>query len=709
MTKTDLTSADLAGLSGAGELMEREWAPCRYDCPVHADVRAYVELIAQGRWQEAVDVIRDALPFAAVCGRICHHPCESNCRRNDIDAAVAVREVKRFVAEVQGARGASVRKPARQDKAKVAVIGAGPAGMSAALDLARMGYRPTVFEKFPVGGGIPATAIPKYRLPRDVIQMDIDWICAHGVELRTGVEVGKDKTIADLLDKEGFAAVLVAAGLSKSRLLPLPGSDHPRVLGVMDFLTALAFDKSVDLGQDVLVIGGGNVAMDAARSAVRLGARRVRAMCLEDEQEMPAWKWEQDEAKEEGVTFTHRRGPVEVIVADGKITGLKARKVTRVFDENRRFNPQYDDSDTVTFECDTVILAIGQMADTGFVAGSDLKLDPRGQLEYNPATHQTSRPNVFACGEIVTAPGSAVEACANGQRAARVIDAFLSGREIRIDDTLPPQIGRIDPGSPCFQNVKRTQRIGVAVEPPEKRSSDFAPVDHTLTAEQAVREARRCMICGSGAEVLVDKCAACLTCLRVCPFGVPKVTDVARIHSDLCQACGMCVADCPANAIVPKGWAPGALVERTKKELAALDGRKVVAYVCGHYAPATAWSSQPEDAVPGVAEIYLPSMCRLSTAEMLHAFEAGARGVIVVAAEVGADRYPGATERIRKRVQQGKDLLKEIGLDGERLVLLEEASRGRSAMREAIAAAADKIAPLPRTNHQVHEDHQERI
>ncbi len=694
MSKTDLTSDALAGLAGTSELLERQWAPCRYNCPVHADVRAYVELIAQGRWQEAIDVIRDALPFAAICGRICHHPCESNCRRSDIDSPVAIREVKRFVAELQGARGASVRKPVRQDKAKVAVIGAGPAGMSAALDLARLGYRPTAFEKFPVGGGIPATAIPKYRLPRDVIQMDVDWICAHGVELVTGVEIGKDKTVDDLLNKDGFAAVIVAAGLSKSRSLPLPGGDHPRVMGVLDFLTALAFDKPVEIGRDVVVIGGGNVAIDAARSAVRLGATRVRAVCLEDEQEMPAWQWEQDEAREEGVAFIHRRGPVEVVRQGDQVAGLKTRKVTRVFDEQRRFSPRYDDSDTGVLECDTIILAIGQMADTGFVAGSALKLDSRGRLEYNPATHQTSVPNVFACGEIVTAPGSAVEACANGQRAAKAVDAFLSGREIRIDEALPPSIGKVDPDSPCFQAVKRAQRTSVAVEPAGKRSRDFAAVDHNLTIEQALTEARRCMSCGSGAEVLVDKCAACLTCLRVCPFGVPKVTDVARIDSDLCQACGMCVADCPANAIIAKGWQPGSLVERTKKELAALQGRKVVAYVCGHYAPATAWSAQPEDAVPGVAEIYLPSMCRLSTAEMLHALEAGAQGVIVVAAEIGADRYPNATERIRRRVQQGKDLLAEIGLDAGRLVLVEEASKGREAVRAAIAAAADAIAPM---------------
>ncbi|MCY2925407.1 MAG: FAD-dependent oxidoreductase [Planctomycetota bacterium] len=364
MRGADLTSEEAAKLPSPQDLMEREWAPCRHNCPVHADVRAYIELAARGQWQAAIDVIRERLPFASVCGRICHHPCEANCRRKGVDEAVAIREVKRFVTETQGAAGATVRKAA-QTKAKVAIVGAGPAGLAAALELAKMGYRPTVLEKSPVAGGIPATAIPTYRLPRKVLQQDIDWICAHGVTVQTGVEVGKDKTI-DALLKEGFAAVLVATGLARSRMLPMPGADHKMVYPVLDFLQKAAFAQPVTVGKDVLVIGGGNVAMDAARTAARMGAARVRAVCLENEQEMPAWSWEQEEAREEGVSFIHRRGPVEVVVKDGQIAGLKTRKVTRVFDEGRRFSPQYDDADVNVIQCATIIVALGQMADMGF-------------------------------------------------------------------------------------------------------------------------------------------------------------------------------------------------------------------------------------------------------------------------------------------------------------------------------------------------------
>ncbi|GAG84898.1 unnamed protein product, partial [marine sediment metagenome] len=243
MRDFDITSEDIASFSSTTELMEREWAPCRHNCPVHADVRTYIELAAQGHWKESIDVIRRHLPFAAVCGRICHHPCEDNCRRNDVDEPIAIREVKRFVAEHVG-KNATVDRPEIQDKAKVAIIGAGPAGMSAALELAKIGYRPTVFEKFPVAGGIAATAIPKYRMPQGVVRIDVDWILAHGVELKTNIEIGKDKTI-DSLTNGGFEAVLIATGLAKSRMLPIPGLKHKYVLPVMEFLTNLAFEKKV--------------------------------------------------------------------------------------------------------------------------------------------------------------------------------------------------------------------------------------------------------------------------------------------------------------------------------------------------------------------------------------------------------------------------------------------------------------------------------
>ncbi len=691
MRDVDLTVKDFRRLQSPTELMNREWAPCRNGCPVHADVRSYIEAIARGSWREAIDIIRTHLPYAAVCGRICHHPCEANCRRQNVDKPVAIREVKRFVAELQGAEGATVHKAAKQDKAKVAVVGSGPSGLTAALDLAKLGYRPTVFEKFDVAGGIPMTAIPKYRLPRDVIQMDVDWICAHGVELVTGVEIGRDKSIADL-KAEGFDAVVIAAGLAKSRTLPIPGADNKKHFAVLNFLTDLAFDRPVTIGNDVVVIGAGNVAMDAARSAVRLGAKKVRCVCLENEEEVPAWDWEVEEAAEEGVSFIHRRGPVEIVTKGGEITALKTRKVTRVFDADGKFSPQYDDSDILDVECDTVITAIGQMADTGFTAGSELKLDARGRLEFNPATQQTSLPYVFACGEIVTPPGSAVEACASGRRAAKAVDMFLSGKKIAIDDSTPPVIDEISPAT--AEKVIKVERAVVPTEPAEKRKSNFEEMDHNLDEAAALKEARRCMNCGSGAEVIVDKCAACLTCLRVCPFDIPVVTDVARIDSCLCQACGICISECPANAIIARGHDVGDLQAKTAKVLAS--GSRIVAYISGQYASADDWQGNVKH-VDGVGEIYLPTAARISVSDMLSAFENGAAGVVVVACRRGTERYPTAAGRIEKRVEQVRDMLKEIGLSPEKIQFYEAASDGRDAVAAALTEAAGKITACQET------------
>ncbi len=682
MRDVDLTSKDIAALSATSDLMDNQWAPCRYHCPVHADVRKYIECVAEGKWRDAVDVIRENLALAVVCGRICHHPCETNCRRKDVDDSVAIREVKRFVVEQQGVDGATVNKPAVQDKARVAIIGGGPAGLAAALELARKGFRPTIFEKFPIAGGVCATAIPKYRLPRDVLQYDVDWILAHGVELVTGVDIGKDKTIADL-KADGFAAVLIAAGLAKSRLLPIPGADNPRVFPVLDFLTALAFDEEIDIGSDVLVIGGGNVACDAARSAVRLGAR-VRMMCLEDRDEMPAWDWEIDEAVEEGVELVNRRGPVGVNEDGGKITSLTARMVTRVFDGEGRFAPEYDDADVIDIKCDTVIMAIGQVADTGFVAGSDLKLNDRGLLVFDSVTHQTSQPDVFACGEIVTPPGSAVEACASGMRVADAIEMFLAGSDIQIDDEIPPAIDIIDEST--ADKVIKVDRNPVKAIEPKVRLANFDPIDCNYVIDQAMCEARRCMSCGSGAEVMVDKCAACLTCLRVCPFDIPVVTDVARIESDKCQACGMCIAACPANAIVPRGRDIRSIAAQAEAALADGSNRDIVAFICGHNASASQWRSENETPA-GVATIYLPSLASLASTDILAAFVAGARSVLVVTAAGANERYPEVNERITQRVAHSKQLLSEVGIDPDKLTIVELADDCDAAVKKAMAEA----------------------
>ncbi|KKL19883.1 hypothetical protein LCGC14_2461000, partial [marine sediment metagenome] len=275
-----------------------------------------------------------------------------------------------------------------------------------------------------------------------------------------------------------------------------------------------------------------------------------------------------------------------------------------------------------------------------------------------------------------------VEACASGQRAAKAAHLFLSGQPIEIDDELPPYIEAID--AETAELVKKVTRHAVGVEAAEARRANWSEVDHNYDDETALVEARRCMSCGAGAEVLIDKCVACLTCLRVCPFDIPKVQDVARIDSVLCQSCGMCIAECPANAIIARGRDVGDLVVRTA---AGLDkSRRIVAYICGHHATAADWRGESEP-LPGTVEIYLPSTSRLSSAELLHAFEAGAEAVLVVSCPDGTERYPQTAERVRRRVAQTKQMLAEVGLDADALTLLEMADQDRAAIRAALTEA----------------------
>jgi ferredoxin len=315
--------------------------------------------------------------------------------------------------------------------------------------------------------------------------------------------------------------------------------------------------------------------------------------------------------------------------------------------------------------------------------------DSSGRLACTPATCQTNVPAVFAAGEIVTPPGSVVEACASGRRAAFAMDMFLSGRPIVLDDSLPPYIGTI--AAQTGEKVRKVRREPVPTEAPELRKACFTEVDHTYRISAALREARRCMSCGSGAEVLSDKCATCLTCLRVCPFDIPAVTDVARIDPALCQACGICIAECPANAIVPRGRQPGWVTHLTASALAKADGAKTIAYVCGHYAGEDEWLGRSEP-VEGVTEILLPSMGAVATGDLLKAFEHGAEAVFLVTCQDASERYPTATFRLRKRVAQAGVMLKAVGIKPDRLQMFELTRFTRSAVHETLTEAAAKLA-----------------
>jgi len=413
----------------------RPYSPCRGACPAHTDVQAYVGLIAQGRYTEAFEVITSVNPVASVCSMICHHPCEQSCRRCAVDEPLAVRHLKRFAIEKSADYRRSKRKLTKKTKNKsIAIIGSGPSGLTAARDLSDLGYGVTIYERHPVLGGMLAAAIPPYRLPREVLKEDIDDVVSKGVEVKTNCEIGRDVQLEDLTKKHD--AVLIAIGLSQSRSLNIPGVEGPGVLLAIPFLEDVAFNRSPALGSKVLVIGGGNVAMDVARSARRLGVKDVSMVCLESAEEMPAWKWEVDEAVEEGIRINHRWGPKAVRREGDKVTGLEVTKVLSVFDTNGRFNPAFDKDQTTILEADTIIITIGQMSNLSFLKDSSVKVDERGRVEWNPETQMSSAKKRLRLRRGRDRPGLCY--CGSGQRPPR-----WSG-----DPSLSP--GRVHRGqTPC--------------------------------------------------------------------------------------------------------------------------------------------------------------------------------------------------------------------------------------------------------------------
>ena len=649
-------------------------APCLVACPVHTDTRLMVEHVLEGRYEDALDLLLTANPFTSVCGRICHHPCEESCRRSKVDAPVGLRQLKRFVVEATQEYRVRRRAPStRTRKEWVAVVGAGPAGLTAAHDLALAGFGVTVFEAGPEPGGMLGTAIPRYRLPYRVLREDIDDILALGVELRTDCAVGSDIPIADLQAK--FWATLIATGLSESRTLGVPGIDSQGVFLALPVLRAISLGEYPPLGERVVVIGGGNVAADVARCARRLGATEVTMASLEAREEMPAWEWEIDEALEEGIKLAPSCGPRAVLSDDGKVTGVEFRRCARVFDDEGNFSPTFDEEETSRLTADTVVLAIGQAADLTCLKGSHVKVGSGGRLEYDPETMMTSERGVFACGEVSAGPGAAVEAVADAHRAARAIRHFLDTGELLKQAPMDelPAIG--DLPDETIARIKQRARVEVARPPGEERVRGFSEVERGLTEAEARAEAQRCLACTTGAFVDEERCVGCLTCVRICPFNVATATKTASMPEEKCQACGLCAAVCPAAAIALKRFG----AERVREELGRLLSERgktsqpplIVSFCCIFETTSRKFLAEnPEDVrETGIARVLVPCVGRLSVSDMLAPFEQGADGVSIIACAEGECLYPTAEERLGARVEEAKRVLGEIGLSGERIEL----------------------------------------
>ncbi|HUN56250.1 MAG TPA: FAD-dependent oxidoreductase [Smithella sp.] len=492
-------------------------APCKVNCPAHIAVQGYIKLAALGKYKEALELIRKENPLPAVCGRICNRRCEFECTRGDIDQPIAIDEIKKFIAdqELDPATRFIPQKMHDYGK-KIAIVGSGPAGLSCAYYLAIDGYDVTVFEKENKLGGMLTLGIPSFRLEKNVIEAEIDVLRQMGVTFKTGVEVGKDVTIP-ALRTEGFEGFYIAIGAQGGRKLGVEGEDAKGVISGVDFLRKINLGEPGGISGRVLVIGGGNVAVDVARAAVRTDAASVAMYCLESKKEMPATADEIEEAVEEGITIKNGWGPKRIIVEDGKVKGVEFKKCTAVFDKNGRFAPKYNENKTITVEADYVLTSIGQsILWNDLLVGLSVDLNPNGTVKADELTYQTRETDVFAGGDALTGPKFAIDAIAAGKQAAVSLhrkvwpgQSLTIGRDRRVYKMLDKKDVVVD-------DYDHTPRQKPNRTPGDAKAS-FHDQRRTFTMEQLQKETERCLGCGVS---IVDQnvCLGCGVCTTKCKF-----------------------------------------------------------------------------------------------------------------------------------------------------------------------------------------------
>lgn len=493
-------------------------SPCKTECPAHISVQGYIKLASQGKYREALELIKNENPFPAICGRICPRVCESVCTRGDVDDPIAIDDIKRFIAEQDLYEEHRYIPKKRHDYGnKIAVIGAGPSGMSCAYYLAIDGYNVTVFEKQDALGGMLTLGIPSYRLEKNIINAEIDVLKELGVEFKTGIEVGKDISI-DQLRIEGYEAFYLAIGAQAGRHLNIEGENAKGVQTGVDFLLDVNLGKEIGLEGKVLVIGGGNVAIDVARTATRVGAAKVDMFCLENRVEMPALEEEILEAMSEDIEVNNSWGPKRVLVEDGKVIGVEFKKCISVFDENRRFSPKFDEDQTKIVKADHVLISVGQGIEWGnLLQGSKVELNPNQTIKVDSFTLQSDEEDIFAGGDVMTGPKFAIDAIALGKEASISIHRFVQpgqslvlGRDRREYHAFDKEKLNLDGYDQLPRQI--TEHVDGA-----KAKQSFNDLRASLTEEQMMLETERCLGCGA---TVVDEymCVGCGACTTRCKF-----------------------------------------------------------------------------------------------------------------------------------------------------------------------------------------------
>ncbi|MFW6001254.1 MAG: FAD-dependent oxidoreductase [Halanaerobium sp.] len=509
---------------------------CQARCPLDIDVQGYITLIRDGEYKEAIQLIRERTIFPGILGRVCAHPCEEECKRGELEEALSIKNLKRFATDIaDDPEDWDISRETETGK-KVAVIGAGPAGAVAAYELQKKGHQVTIFEKLPEVGGMLRVGIPAYRLPHDIIDHEYSILEKIGVEIKLNTEIGKDIEFEKL--KEDFDAVFAAAGAHKGIMIPIDGSDLDGVLIAADLLRDAALGNDVEIGKKVVVIGGGNVAMDAARTAWRLGAEEINVSCLESRNIMPAHSWEIEDAEEEGIIMHPGWGP-KVINGEDKVEGITLKKCEQVFDSEGNFNPEYCEDNLKEFEADTIIFAIGQRRDDSFVEGDEEEIS-----QVDALTLQSQKDNVFVGGDFKGKPLLAVEAMSHGRKAAISIDRYLKNEALDVDreneGAYESKLEKeIDPEEP----VRR--RVDMRMIPVEERINNFKEVELGFNIAEAKGESLRCLEC---------ECKECVKeCLMLDKYSESpkelferiKKGEVEPLVHFSCNMCSQCTIACP--------------------------------------------------------------------------------------------------------------------------------------------------------------------
>ena len=517
-------------------------APCKTACPAHIAVQGYLKMAAQGRYTEALALIKKDNPLPAICGRICNRRCEDACTRAGIDEAIAIDEVKKFIAE-QDLKAETRYIPKKVVPSlegsfpqKIAIIGGGPAGLSCAFYLAEKGYTPTIFEKNERAGGMLVYGIPSYKLEKDVVQAEIDVIKAMGVEIKTGVEVGKDITL-DELRAQGYKAFYLAIGCQGGRLPGIPGEDAEGVMTAVDFLRTVADNENYKAEGKTVVIGGGNVAIDAARVSGRCGASEVAMYCLESRETMPASLEEISEAEEENVSINCGWGPKEILVENGKVSGIVLKRCLSTTDAEGRFAPSYDETDTITIACDNIYFSIGQTVQWGnLLDGSKVELGRGNSAVADALTYQTAEPDVFVGGDVYSGPKFAIDAIAAGREGAISIHRFVQPHSSLTIGRNRRDFISLDKENILVENYDNSSRQIPGKDSSIDHKKSFRDASLTFTEEQVKAETARCLGCGASV-VDTNKCIGCGICTTKCEF------DAIRLYRELPECSNMIVSE----------------------------------------------------------------------------------------------------------------------------------------------------------------------